>query len=341
MNFRSDNEAPVNPIIMQAIIDANQGYDESYGYDKYSEALTEEFKQLFGCWCEVIPLATGTAANSLAIALAAPPYGSAFCFHRSHLNADECGAPEFFSDGVKLIGIDGENGKIDLDKLENTLANSGVHGEHECLPSVISITQSTEAGTIYSSEEMDRLLEIKNKYGLYLHIDGARIANAVAALNQPIAEMTWKKGVDLLSFGATKNGAMMAEALVIFNPKIIGDIKRRRKRAGHLISKMRYVSAQLLAYLKDDLWLNLANHANSQAQYFYESLKNSHKFVYPVQANEAFLQLPVSVISELRARGFEFHIWPGSNDIIRLVFSHSTKKEDVTNLINTIVNLCK
>ena len=114
MNFRSDNEAPVNPIIMQAIIDANQGYDESYGYDKYSEALTEEFKQLFGCWCEVIPLATGTAANSLAIALAAPPYGSAFCFHRSHLNADECGAPEFFSDGVKLIGIDGENGKIDL-----------------------------------------------------------------------------------------------------------------------------------------------------------------------------------------------------------------------------------
>jgi len=166
-----------------------------------------------------------------------------------------------------------------------------------------------------------------------LHMDGSRIANAVVANNCSIAEMTWKNGVDLLSFGATKNGAMIAEALIIFNPKIGKEIKRRRKQAGHLISKMRFVSAQLLAYLSDDLWLVLATHANDLATGFYQSLKNSHDFIYPVQANEVFLRIGEKKIEQLKSKEFEFHIWPGSIDIIRLVFSHATKKSDVIKLI--------
>lgn len=336
MNFRSDNEAPVNDKILQAIIEANQHCEESYGYDSYTLRLQEQMKQLFACWCEVIPLSTGTAANSLAAALTTPPYGSLFCYEGCHMNVDECGAPEFFADGAKLIGIQGQQGKIDLDLLEQTLEATGTHGEHECLPSSISITQSTEAGTLYSLEELQRFNKIKQKHNLYLHMDGSRIANALASLKCPIADMTWKKGIDLLSFGATKNGAMIAEALIIFNPKIAKEIKRRRKRAGHLISKMRFISAQLLAYLKDDLWLHLATHANTQANDFYHALKDSHEFVYPVQANEVFLRLHEKLIKKLQNQGFEFHVWPGSTDIIRLVFSHATQSSDVEKLIKAI-----
>jgi len=338
MNFRSDNEAPINDKILQAIIDANSGCEESYGYDTYTTKLQNEMQQLFGCWCDVVPLTTGTAANSLATALMTPPYGALYCSDNAHLINDECGAPEFFADGAKMIGVGGDNGKIDASLLQQTLAATGAHGEHECLPSAISITQSTEAGTLYSLNDIKQIAKIKDQYGLYLHMDGSRIANAVATLDCSIADLTWKNGVDVLSFGATKNGAMMAEALIIFNPKIGKEIKRRRKRAGHLISKMRFVSAQLLAYLEDDLWLELATHANRMAQEFYTALKDSHTFLYPVQANEAFMKLPETDIARLQAQGFEFHIWPGSNDIIRLVFSHATKQADVQALIQSIKN---
>ena len=338
MNFRSDNESPVNTKILQAIIDANQGSEESYGYDTYTIKLQDEMQQLFGCWCEVIPLTTGTAANSLAIALTTPPYGSTFCFENAHLISDECGAPEFFAAGAKLIGLSGSNGKIDIELLDKTLAGTGSHGEHECLPSTISITQSTEAGTVYSLDEIKNINKIKQKYGLHLHMDGSRIANAVASssMDCSIADMTWKSGVDLLSFGATKNGAMVAEALIIFNPKVGKEIKRLRKRTGHLISKMRFVSAQLLAYLKDNLWIELASHANAMASQLYNSLKETHEFVYPVQANEVFLKLTEDKIVQLQKQGFEFHVWPGSTEIIRLVFSHSTKSQDVDSLINAL-----
>ncbi len=336
MNFRSDNESAVNQKILQAIIDANNGCEESYGYDTYTIELQEQMQQLFGCWCEVIPLTTGTAANSLATALMTPPYGSLFCSENAHMMNDECGAPEFFSAGAKLIGISGENGKIDIELLDKTLAGTGVHGEHECLPSAISITQSTEAGTLYSLDEIKQINKIKHKYGLYLHMDGSRIANAVAAMDCSIADMTWKSGVDLLSFGATKNGAMIAEALIIFNPKIGKEIKRLRKRAGHLISKMRFVSAQLLAYLKDNLWLELASYANKMAQDVNIALCDSHEFIYPVQANEVFLRLSETKIKQLQSQGFEFHIWPGSTDIIRLVFSHASKQQDVETLITAL-----
>jgi threonine aldolase len=338
MNFRSDNESPVNDKILKAIIAANNGFEESYGYDGYTIKLQGRIQQLFGCWCEVVPLTTGTAANSLAVAITTPPYGSILCSNDSHLNNDECGAPEFYSAGAKLIGVAGDNGKIDIDNLIITLNGMGAHAEHECLPSAISITQSTEAGTLYSLDELKQINKIKQKHGLYLHMDGSRIANAVASMDCSIADMTWKSGIDILSFGATKNGAMIAECLIIFNPKIGKEVKRQRKRAGHLISKMRFISAQLLAYLEDDLWLNLAGHANAMAQLVYENLKNSHDFIYPVQANEVFLRISEAHIEVLKDQGFEFHVWPGSHDIIRLVFSHISRKDEVMSLINALKN---
>ncbi|WP_223789076.1 threonine aldolase family protein [Marinicella meishanensis] len=336
MNFRSDNEAPVHQAIMQALLDANQGFTESYGYDPYSEQFTEQCQQLFETWCEVLPLTTGTAANSIAMTLACPPYGSILCHEHSHLNADECGAPEFFTAGAKLIPLPGAHGKIDLPHLDRYLAGTGTHGEHECLPSVISITQCTESGTLYSLDELRQLQAIKDKYGLALHMDGARFANALSTLGCSPAAMTWQAGIDMLSFGATKNGAMMAEALIVFNPQLTQQIKRLRKRAGHLISKMRYVSAQLCAYLQDDLWLQLAQHANQMAQQFHQGTTGAVEFIHPVEANEVFCRLPLAMIESLQQQGFEFHVWPGSDDIIRLVFSHATQTEQVNQLVTAI-----
>ncbi len=336
MNFRSDNEAPVNPKILQAIIDANQGFTESYGYDPYSEQFTEQCHALFETWCEVLPLTTGTAANSIAMTLACPPYGSILCHEHSHLNADECGAPEFFTAGAKLIPMPGKHGKIDLDYMDKYLAGTGTHGEHECLPSVISITQCTESGTVYSLAELKQLKAIKEKYNLALHMDGARFANAMCHLQCTPATMTWQAGIDMLSFGATKNGAMMAEALVVFNPELTQQIKRLRKRSGHLISKMRYVSAQLCSYVTDNLWMELAEHANHMAQQFHRATNEHVEFIHPVDANEVFCRLPVKMIAALQQAGFEFHVWPGSDDVIRLVFSHATQASQVQLLTDAI-----
>lgn len=336
MNFRSDNEAPVNPAILQAIIEANQGFEESYGYDQFSAAFSSQCQQLFESWCEVLPLVTGTAANSIAMTLASPPYGAILCHEHSHLNADECGAPEFFTAGAKLIPMPGAHGKIDVEYLDRYLAGTGVHGEHESLPSVISLTQCTEAGTVYSLEELHQFKAIKERYDLALHMDGARFANALVHLDCSPAAMTWQAGIDMLSFGATKNGAMMAEALLVFNPHLTKQIKRLRKRSGHLISKMRFVSAQLHRYLQQDLWLEMARHANHMTQYFYQQTRERISFVHQPEANEAFCQLPLDLISQLQAAGFAFHVWPGHQDIIRLVFSHATEQTAVEQLAQAI-----
>ncbi len=336
MNFRSDNEAPVNQHILEAIIQANQGFEESYGYDRYSEQFTQQCQQLFQAWCEVLPLTTGTAANSIAMALSCPPYGAILCHEDAHLNRDECGAPEFYTAGAKIVPLPGEHGKIDIKALQTFLANSGVHGEHESMPATISLTQCTESGTVYSLEELKAIKAIKEQYGLALHMDGARFANALCTLQCSPAEATWQAGIDLLSFGATKNGAMMAEALIVFNTKFNKQIKRLRKRAGHLISKMRYVSAQLVRYVENDLWLELAHHANSQAILFSKQTAELVELLHPVEANEVFCRLPIELIESLQKQGFEFHIWPGYKDVIRLVFSHATQQSDTEKLIKAV-----
>ncbi len=338
MNFRSDNEAPVAEPIMQAMLAANHGFAESYGYDESSKLLNTRLSEVFEHWVEVIPLPTGTAANALAVAQTTPPYGAMYCHENAHLNKDECGAPEFFSAGAKLIDLPGKNGKLHAAHLHQALSATGAHGEHESLPAGMSLTQSTEAGTVYSLDEIQALTNVAKQpqWNLACHMDGSRFANALVHLGCTPAEMTWKSGIDLLSLGATKNGAMLAEALVIFNPRYAVEIKRRRKRAGHLVSKMRFISAQLLAWLDNDLWLRLAEHANTLAADFYHSMRDAVEFLYPVQANEAFVRLPETTIVHLQQAGFAFHVWPGSTDVVRLVFSHATDPADCQRLMTSI-----
>ena len=339
MNFRSDNEAPVAEPILQAIIAANQDMAEAYSQDEYSLQLDQMFSDLFETAVQVVPLTTGTAANSIALASMCPSWGSVVCHQHAHIQEDECGAPEFFNPGSKLATLPGDGGKIDALTLQTWLATQGAHGVHQNLPSALSLTQATEAGTVYTVDEISALCEVAKNNQLHVHMDGARFGNAVAHLNCSPADITWRAGVDALSFGAAKNGCMAAEALVVFgHPEWLIPMERRRKQSGHLISKMRYVSAQLLAYIQSDCWLDLASKANQHAQCFAQSVIShpSASLATPVEANEVFLRWPQTKLQKLKDAGFEFHVWPGSDDLARLVFACTTKDEDVSALINCL-----
>jgi len=330
VNFRSDNESPAAPEILKALERVNAGSEHAYGEDAITERLKVCFCEVFEKEVDVFPVATGTAANSLSIAQLTPPYGSALCYERSHVYNDECGAPEFFSGG-KLITVEGVDGKITVETLQARLSELGGHGEHESKPSALSITQATERGTVYRLDEIAELADIAHDAGLGVHMDGARFGNAVESLCCSPAEVSWRAGIDILSFGATKNGVMAAEAVVVFNPNYGTELWRRRKRSGHLFSKMRYLSAQLEAYLKDDLWLRLAGQSNSAAQELANELSTIPRLTleFPVQANELFVGMPRGVADGLRAAGFEFHATPGFADVYRLVMSHNTRIEDI------------
>jgi threonine aldolase len=330
VNFRSDNESSAAPEILGALAAVNTGAEHAYGDDQVTARVKARFGEVFERDVEVFPVATGTAANALSIAQLTPPYGSALCFERSHLYHDECGAPEFFSGG-KLITVAGVDGKITKETLTAKLGELGGHGEHESKPSALSITQASEYGSVYRCSEIAELSALAREAGLGMHMDGARFANAMVSLQCTAAEMTWKAGIDILSFGATKNGAMAAEAVVVFNPEYAEELWRRRKRAGHLFSKMRFVAAQLEAYLQDDLWLRLAAHSNGAAQTMAVELADlaGISFKFSVEANELFVQMPASVSAGLREAGFEFHTTPGMDDVYRLLMSHDTRLEDV------------
>lgn len=338
-NFRSDNESPVAAAIMQALADCNRDAAHAYGEDTFSESLDEAFSELFATPVKVLPLATGTAANSIALAAMCPPWGAVICHHGAHIHNDECGAPEFYSGGAKIIPLPGGDCKLQAQSIADELNRRGSHGVHEVLPSAISMTQSTEAGTIYTPEEIQAISQLAREHQMQLHMDGARFANAVSALDCHPADITWRCGVDMLSFGASKNGAMAAEALILFNgDEYWESVERRRKRAGHLFSKMRYVSAQLLAYIHEDLWLDLAHHANRQAMRFARAVAqhDAADVAYPVQANEVFLRLDEDKLKAMQEKGLEFHLWPGARNLARLVFSHSTSTEEVDTLIKAL-----
>lgn len=339
MNFRSDNEAPVHPAILEALTGANRGFAAAYADDDWSRALDEHFSRIFETDCRVLPLTTGTAANSIALSELCPPWGAILCHPGAHINCDEGGAPEFYSAGAKLVGIDGDHGCIDPDALARAIDDTGVHGVHNVKPSVVSITQATECGTVYDRDRVAAIAAVCRDRELPLHMDGARFANALVRQDLTPAEATWEAGVDVLSFGASKNGCMAAEALVVFgHAEWLEGMARRRKRGGHLLSKMRYVSAQLLAYLADGLWLELAAHANRQAARLAGALRASPEaeLVYPVDANEIFVRLPPDRLDDLRAAGAEFHIWPGTDDVARLVCSFATTEEHIERLLEAI-----
>jgi threonine aldolase len=335
-NFNSDNEAGVAAEVLAALARANEGMAHSYGDDAMTARVRERLREVFEApEMEVFPLVTGTAANALALAQVTPPYGAVYCHEEAHVNTDECGAPEMYSGGAKLIGLPGPRAKIDPDVLAQTLAYTGELGDHECLPRALSLSEATEHGAAYSSTEVAALARIAKGHGLRVHMDGARFANALVHVGCTPAELTWRAGVDLLSFGATKNGAMMAEALLVFDPALADGLGRRRKRAGHLLSKMRFVSAQLDAYLAGDLWLRLARHANDAAKSLAAGLGAipGVEVLYPVEANEVFVRLAPRVAQGLRAAGFEFHPWPRTDDVHRLVTAFDTPESAVEALV--------
>jgi threonine aldolase len=344
MNFASDNTAPVAPAVLDALAEASQGYARGYGNDDWTQAAERRFCEIFEHDVAAFLVPTGTAANALALAQVSPSWGAILCHAESHILTDECGAPEFFGNGVKLVGLAGAAGKITADGLHEALAGYGGHSPHEVIPSALSITQATEAGTIYRTSEIARLAQIARQRSLAMHMDGARFANALVRLNATPAEMTWRSGVNVLSLGATKGGALAAEAVIFFDPAAAAFFGERRKRGGHLLSKHRFLAAQFLAYLADDRWLDLARHANAMADKLANALTAiGLRPVWPVEANLVFVVLPRALDAKLRAAGARYYVRNSGNlDIgadnvlIRLATSFATVEED----IERFVNLC-
>ena len=333
MNFCSDNVTGVAPEILAALVAVNEGAAMPYGDDECSQRLEAKFSQLFETAVTVFPVATGSAANSLALSVITPPFGAIYCHAESHINADECGAPEFYTGGAKLVTLPGSRGKISAADLTKTLDKAGAGVVHHVQPAAVSITQATEAGTVYKIDEIRDIAEVTHANNLKLHMDGARFANAVVSLGCTPAEITWRAGVDVLSFGATKNGAMAAEAVVFFDPDLAQTFSYRRKRGGHLFSKMRFLSAQLSAYIKDNLWLTNAAHANKMAAKLAAGLTTlaGVNLCHPVEANEVFIELDEPVIERLLVAGFRFYRWQQGDDYttVRLVTAYNTREEDI------------
>ena len=344
MNFASDNAAGIAPQILAAISRANAGAALAYGDDAWTRRVQKRFAEIFVHDVAVFLVPTGTAANALALAHLTPPWGAVLCHHEAHIATDECGAPEFFGGGIKLVGLAGEAGKIAPETLRRALEAGPWGGPHHVSPSVLSLSQATEAGTIYRPAEIRELAEIAHARGLALHLDGARIGNAIARMNASPAQATWMAGVDALSFGATKGGALAAEAVVFFDPARAANMSERRKRGGHLISKHRFLAAQIEAYLADDLWLELARHANAMADRLAAGLAAGDLVpVRPVEANEVFVALPSRVDARLKAAGANYYPWTtdASNGVaasrdttlVRLVTSFATTADEVDRFV--------
>jgi threonine aldolase len=322
--FASDNASTVHPKIMEAIAAANHGSAPPYGADDVSKTLNSVYSEIFEREAFVFPVSSGTAANGLALSLLTPSYGAVFCHRLAHILASEAGAAEFFSGGCRLIPIEGDLCKLSSSTLSAATGAYGAAQLHQMKAATLSLTQATERGTLYQLDELRALNDFAHKSGLKVHMDGARFANALAALGCTPAEMTWKSGVDALSFGATKNGAMMAEAVVVFDAAIAEELRFRHKRAGFLQSKMRYFTAQLLAYVKDDLWLDTAKRANAAAQRLGKVLAGTPgvELAFPVESNQIFVYLPPALGETLALAGLRFRPWAGPKpDLHRLVLS--------------------
>jgi threonine aldolase len=339
INFSSDNETPVAPAMMEAIIEANQGTATAYAEDDWSLRLNHAFSELFRTEAVVLPVSTGTVANSIALATVTPPWGSVYCHENAHIQNDESGAPEFFGNGLRLVPVEGHDGKLNLENLDRSICANEGHGVHSYLPSALSLTQCTESGTVYSPDEVRELCDYAHSRDMKTHMDGARFANAIVSLGCHPAEVTSEAGIDMLSFGASKNGCMAAEALVIFNqPQWYDTAERLRKRSGHLLSKMRYVSAQLLAYIENNRWLDMAIHANGQAAKFAKAIETHPQasLEFPVQANEVFLKWTTEGFAQLESKDILFQPWPGRDDLARFVFGHSTTDQENQLLIDAL-----
>ena len=345
-NFGSDNVGPADPRVMEAVLAANAGVVGSYGADPWTTRLEALVNEVFETETVVFPVATGTAANALALSALVPPFGSIYCDDVAHVMNDEGGAPEFFTGGAKLLTLPSPDGRIDPAALGRAIARRRVTGVHQSPAAAISLTQATEWGTSYTPAQVQALSEVARGNGLRVHMDGARFANAVAQLGCTPAAVTWQAGVDVLSLGATKNGALAAEAVVFFDADLARDFARRRKRGGHLFSKQRFLSAQLVAYLEDGLWLSNGARANASAARLASGLTAlpGVSLAQPVEANEVFALLPERLITGLEAAGYIFYRWAVREGdavaIVRLVCAFDTTAQDVDALVEVARASC-
>jgi threonine aldolase len=338
MNFASDNTAPIADAVLEALAAANHGSARAYGTDPVTARVEARLREIFEHDAAVFLVGTGTAANALALAQMTPPWGAVLGHAEAHVMHDECGAPEFFTNGAKLVGIPGAGGKLTTAALDAVLARNTWSPPMHVTPSAVTLSQATEAGTVYTPDEIAALSELARRHRLRVHMDGARFANAVTATSASPADLTWRSGVEILSFGFTKNGALAAEALVVFAPALVQGMAERRKRGGHLWSKGRYLAAQIDALLANDLWLDLARNANAQAGRLAAGLaERGIRLAFPAEANEVFAYLPNPTDQTLRAAGATYHPWetdaapaaPAGETLVRLVCSFATETTDV------------
>lgn len=329
MNFSSDTAAPVHSAILEALAEANAGPAPSYGADKWTAAAKAALTEVFETDLDMWLVSSGTAANALALSLICPPHGAIACHEEAHIERDERGAPEFYTGGAKLALLPGAHAKIDLAALKTRLDASRPSFVHEVPVCALSLSNLTESGAAYTVSEIAERAALGRAHG-YVHLDGARFANALVTTGATPAELSWKAGVNVMSFGATKNGAIGCEAILLFGEarKFAPDLMARAKRAGHMPPKMRFLGAQMAAYLKDSLWLDLARRANGSARRLADSLvKAGGKLAHPVDGNEVFCRLPASAAEQLSAAGASFYPWlDGSH---RFVCSWATSEAEI------------
>ena len=346
LNFASDNIAGASQPVLDAIVAANAGPMPAYGADPITTGLTTRFSELFEREVEVVLVATGTAANALALASVLSPWGLCLCHEEAHIIDDECGAPEFFTAGAKLLGLQGNGAKIDSRSVAEAVDRLPRH-EKQMPAELVSISQATESGLVYGLDEIGALGEVAHARGVKLHMDGARFANALVWLGCSPADMTWRSGVDILSFGGTKNGCLAAEAVIVFDPDIAGTLRRRRKRSGHTLSKGRLLAAQFQGYLAGGHWLGNARHANAMAERLAAGLKAlpGVRLAWPTEANEVFAILPRGMDEALRRAGAVYHPWSdrslpagealGPDEVlVRLVTAFTTTQDSVDGFLN-------
>lgn len=346
MDFASDNASGASPQVMQALMAANAGFAPAYGADPWTAEAQARLSAVFERPCAIFLVATGTASNALALAALTPPWGAVFAHSDAHVMGDECGAPEFFTAGAKLVGIAGDAGKIAPEALREALSAFPRGLVKQVQPSALSLSQATESGTLYTLDEIAALTHIAREAGLRVHMDGARFANSIASLGCSPADMTWRAGVDVLSLGASKNGTIACEAVVFFDLDLAQDFAFRRKRGGHTLSKGRFLGAQMNAWLTDGHWIDLASRANSHAQTLARGLSTVEgvRLPWPVQVNEVFAILPQHVDAALKGAGARYYDWPArrlapaftlepGERFIRLIASFSTPPDDVERFV--------
>jgi threonine aldolase len=340
-DFLSDNAHGCSPEVAEALVLAGEGRMAPYGNDPITRRVRTRCCELFETEVEIFPVLTGTAGNALAIAAMTPPWGAVFCHEDAHIHREELGAPEFYTNGAKLMPIactpGRPDGKLDRDSLAHALA--GGKRTKQAIPACLSLTNATEAGTVYTLGELLALCDLARQHELGVHLDGARFANAIVTLGCTPADLTWRSGVDILTFGATKNGALGADLIVVFRRELAAELALRYHRGGQRLSKMRLLSAQLEAYLTDDLWLRNARHANAMARRLHAGVAElaGVEVVRPVEANIVFPRLPSSLAERLQKEGFAFYNWSiFGDDVYRLVCGFSTTEEDVDALLEAI-----